>query len=250
MTATKMIVTAEAWTRVSRSGHWTFFSSAQQEAMKPMTPPRRFSAFSACAFWSSLGAGLAALLLLALLCARGAPRGSRRGSSVGASVGAPTSAREGAGASGPPARADRRRGDAGDGRPRPRAAPRRRLDRVLAVVLGRAPVSITASASATSPETRGLGVVLGLRSSAAARRSRASGWRSRWRCARGLRFSAFRCARVFGQLASLLVRGVAAAPAAVLAHLDPVRRVPPRLVRLVVAALALLASEGHADSHV
>src|SRR5712675_963402 len=35
-----MTVTAVAWTSVSRSGHWTFLSSAQQESRKPMTPPR------------------------------------------------------------------------------------------------------------------------------------------------------------------------------------------------------------------
>ena len=43
--------------------------------------------------------------------------------------------------------------------------------------------------------------------------------------------------------------GVPAAPVAVLAHLDSVRRIAPRLVRLVVAALALLAGERHADSN-
>ena len=67
MIATKIRVTAEAWTRVSRSGHWTFFSSAQQEARKPVTGPRRFSGFSACVPSGALVARLAALLLLALL---------------------------------------------------------------------------------------------------------------------------------------------------------------------------------------
>ena len=33
-------VTAEAWIRVSRSGHWTRFSSAQQETRNPITAPR------------------------------------------------------------------------------------------------------------------------------------------------------------------------------------------------------------------
>src|SRR5262249_40618226 len=51
-------------------------------------------------------------------------------------------------------------------------------------------------------------------------------------------------------LAGLLMWGMAAAPAAEFAQLDPVRRVPPGLVRLIVAALALLAGEGHADSNV
>src|SRR5512132_1457915 len=44
--------------------------------------------------------------------------------------------------------------------------------------------------------------------------------------------------------------GVPAAPTAELPDLDPVRRVPPGLVRLVVAALALLAGECHANSNI
>src|SRR5213078_80408 len=48
----------------------------------------------------------------------------------------------------------------------------------------------------------------------------------------------------------LLVRRVAAAPAAVLAQLDPVRIVALRLLALVVAPLALLASQRHGDSNV
>jgi hypothetical protein len=40
------------------------------------------------------------------------------------------------------------------------------------------------------------------------------------------------------------------APAAVLAHLDPVGRVAPRLVCLVITPLALLAGEGDSDSNV
>ena len=51
-------------------------------------------------------------------------------------------------------------------------------------------------------------------------------------------------------LAGFLVRRVAPAPAAVLAQLDPVRRVPARLVGLVVAPLALLAGERHSDAHI
>ena len=47
----KMTVIADAWISVSRSGHWTRFSSAQQEAMKPMTLPR----------WRSVGSSLGAL---------------------------------------------------------------------------------------------------------------------------------------------------------------------------------------------
>ena len=50
MIAIKIRVIAEAWIRVSRSGHWTRLSSAQHDAMKPMTPPR----------WRSAGASLGA----------------------------------------------------------------------------------------------------------------------------------------------------------------------------------------------
>jgi hypothetical protein len=44
------------------------------------------------------------------------------------------------------------------------------------------------------------------------------------------------------------VRRVLSAPPAVLGELDPVRRVALGFVRLIVAALALLASERHEDS--
>ena len=50
--------------------------------------------------------------------------------------------------------------------------------------------------------------------------------------------------------AGFLVRRVPAAPVAVLAQLDAVGRVPPRLIRLVIAPFALLASERHCDSNV
>src|SRR5829696_1760662 len=56
------------------------------------------------------------------------------------------------------------------------------------------------------------------------------------------------CARP--ALARFLVRRVLAAPAAVLAELDPVRIVALGLLGLVVAPLALLAGEGHGDSDV
>src|SRR5262249_11169388 len=57
------------------------------------------------------------------------------------------------------------------------------------------------------------------------------------------------CARLRHRpLPRLLVRGVMAAPAAVLAHLDPVRRISPRLVGLVVAPLALFASQRHRNA--
>src|SRR5437763_10406119 len=51
-------------------------------------------------------------------------------------------------------------------------------------------------------------------------------------------------------LARLAVRRVLAAPAAVLAQLETVRRVPLGLVALVVAALALLAGESDRDPDV
>jgi hypothetical protein len=51
-------------------------------------------------------------------------------------------------------------------------------------------------------------------------------------------------------LARFLVRRVVSAPPAVLAHLDSVRRVSPRLVRLIVAPLAVLAGEGYCDSDI
>src|SRR5918994_285577 len=58
-----------------------------------------------------------------------------------------------------------------------------------------------------------------------------------------------RCWRVWrATLARLPVRRMTAAPAAVLLDFQTVRRVPLRLVRLVVAALALGAREGDADS--
>src|SRR4029078_5591158 len=49
-------------------------------------------------------------------------------------------------------------------------------------------------------------------------------------------------------LARLAVERVRPAPAAVLAKLDPVGRVPLRLLRLVVASLAVRASERDRDS--
>jgi hypothetical protein len=49
--------------------------------------------------------------------------------------------------------------------------------------------------------------------------------------------------------ASLLMRSVAAAPAAEFAQLDPVRAIAPGLVGLVVAALAVFACKRHRDAH-
>lgn len=51
-------------------------------------------------------------------------------------------------------------------------------------------------------------------------------------------------------LASLLVRRVLAAPAAEFAHLDPVGRVSPRLVGLVVTPFAVSACQRHCDADI
>ena len=51
-------------------------------------------------------------------------------------------------------------------------------------------------------------------------------------------------------LARLLVRRVLAAPVAEFAQLDPVRRVPPRLVGLVIAPFAVFASQRHCDADI
>ncbi len=148
MIATKMIVTAEAWTRVSRSGHWTFFSSAQQEAKKPKTPPRRFSGLSAWAFCGLLEGALVlllALLLLALLARpallAGLARLLRRRLGGGADVGA--GGRRGLRLFGCAGlgldrrrRHNRLRGHPGHGGPRLRRALALVLDGALAVVLG------------------------------------------------------------------------------------------------------------------
>ena len=93
---------------------------------------------------------------------------------------------------------------------------------------------------------RDLGVVLGARLAGRARRRRA--------CAPALRGPAARPCAVRASwpsgLARLLVRRVLAAPAAELAQLDPVRRVAPRLVGLVVASLAVFASHRHRDADI
>src|SRR3954451_18965803 len=68
--------------------------------------------------------------------------------------------------------------------------------------------------------------------------------RSAWRCLERCRFWAT------GRLAGLAVSRVPAAPAAVLAHLDPVRVVALRLLGLVVPPLAVVACKRHGDSNV
>src|SRR5262245_19293511 len=52
-----------------------------------------------------------------------------------------------------------------------------------------------------------------------------------------------------GHLAGLPVHSVPAAPTAVLLELDPIRRVPLRLLGLVIASLALRAGERDSDSY-
>jgi hypothetical protein len=46
------------------------------------------------------------------------------------------------------------------------------------------------------------------------------------------------------------MRGVVTTPAAELAHLDAIRRVPPGLVGLVIPSLALFASHRHRDADI
>jgi hypothetical protein len=52
------------------------------------------------------------------------------------------------------------------------------------------------------------------------------------------------------ELPGLLMRGVVTTPAAELAHLDAIRRVPPGLVGLVIPSLALFASHRHRDADI
>ena len=223
MIVMKTSVIAEAWIRVSRSGHWTRLSSAQQEMKNPITPPRwRFStgaaAFGARRFSDSLARCLRSF---------SAWRWARRlilstGRGLGGVGRAPTSARR------------RRRG----------------LGRLVGLAgqlverdaaLGELGLDLVARLA-------DLGVVLG------ARLLGELGVRAALlllRLARAARpFAVLASSPRSERLARFLVRRVVAAPAAVLAHLDPVGRVSPRLVGLVVAPLALLAGEGYGDSNV
>src|SRR5688500_4196938 len=72
-----------------------------------------------------------------------------------------------------------------------------------------------------------------------------SGWAGAWK---SLRFRRVRDGRAT-PLPRLPVQGVAPAPAAVLLHLEAVRRVPLRLLGLVVAPLALRACERDPNSY-
>ena len=104
----------------------------------------------------------------------------------------------------------------------------------------------TASISAMSPET-GTWVSCWARDSA----PRSSPERFCSSASRARR-SALRCARVLaiGGYRVSLCGGVVAAPAAELAQLDPVRRVAPGLVGLVIAPLAVFASQRHRDADI
>ena len=87
MTTTKIRVTAEAWTRVSRSGHWTFFSSAQQEMKKAMTGLRLLLGLVGLLLGDgALAFALALLLLLLLGLAALGARGAGGGLEVGGAV--------------------------------------------------------------------------------------------------------------------------------------------------------------------
>ena len=82
--------------------------------------------------------------------------------------------------------------------------------------------------------------------------SRPCGSDLRWAHAAVLRCGVYGCEPLTdpARLARFAVRGVAPAPAAVLAQLHPLRIVPLALVRLIVPALALLAGEGCSDPDV
>ena len=223
-------VTAEAWTRVSRSGHWTRFSSAQQETRKPITAPR----------WRSCGSAAACRRFSDSLRRRSRSFSSRRRSlrlirSGAASGGAPTSARDGAGAgssSAASAGASCAAASSG-GAPFSDVEVRSVLGQLRLDHLGR---------------LRHLGALLGTAVRAPVELRLASGPRlSRSPLCLSLRPS-LRHRYTSPRSAGLLVRGVPATPVAVLAQLEPIGSVATRLVRLVVASLALLAGERDGDS--
>src|SRR5688572_43505 len=89
------------------------------------------------------------------------------------------------------------------------------------------------------------GCVVGLISRPRRARVR-SGWAGAWK---SLRFRRVRDGRATVRLPRLPVQGVAAAPAAVLLRLEAVRRVPLRLLGLVIASLALRARERDPNSY-
>ena len=255
MTTTKINVTAEAWTSVSRSGHWTFFSSAQHETKKAMIGLRRFSAFSVCCLAIARSRSrLRCSFSFCFAALRSAREGFEVSRSVDASSARPTSARDGAGAfldglgGSDGVRLHSRDRGAGLG-VGVGVASRRAY--VLAVILGVCSrlerclelghvardrvLRVVLRPRLRGPFGRaGLALLLSLLAPPLLSLLLCPGLRHRYR----------------EPLTGLLVSRVAAAPAAVLADLDSVRRVPPRLVRLIVAALALLAREGDADSYV
>ena len=210
----KTTTTAVAWVTWLRSGHWTRRSSAQTWTKKLMTRPRWRGCRRSAACWRRAVGRASARRASRGAAARGACSRLRRAAPSAAALrrGCAGATSSGCGLASPPSRAD------------------------LAGLGGRrsAIASSTRSAAASSA---------GRAAGSAAAPARAA-----WPCAalpsdgyvpseesRGL--SAFPCA------------GCGAAPAAVLAHLDPVRVVAPVLVGLVVAALAFLASKRHRDSN-
>ena len=228
-------VTAEAWIKVSRSGHWTRFSSAQQEAMNPA----HGAALSLLRLGGSLPAllGLLAALLALLFLAAPLPAADpvRRRLGGDADVGA--RGRRGGQLLG------RFGGRLLGGGRLPHGCLRRALLQRVEVgsMLGQLRLDHLG-------RLRYLGPLLGTAVGAPARLRLASGPRlSRSPLCLPLRPS-LRHRYTSPRSAGLLVRGVPAAPVAVLAQLEPVGSVAARLVALVVASLALLAGERHSDS--
>ena len=218
-------VTAEAWIRVSRSGHWTRFSSAQQEIEE--------ADHRAALALLRLGGGLPALLgllaaaLALLLLAAPLPSADsiRRRLRGGADVGARRRRRRQV--LGRPAGASAATGPV-NGLEIHTALGQLRLDhlgrfRHLGSLLGTAVRAAGALRLARGALVAGSPLCLPLRPSL----------RHRYTSPRS---------------AGLLMRGVPAAPVTVLAQLEPIGSVATRLVALVVASLALLAGERDGDS--
>ena len=216
----KTRVMAEAWISVSRSGHWTRLSSAQQEAKNPSTPPRWRRSAGACV----LGARRFSESLARCFRSRSSWRRARRLIlSAGAASAAGSAVRGRRGLHG-------RLGVAGP------ALELLEVDPALGE-LGLGYVGGLGD----------LGVVLGVRLLVALGLDL-----SRLLLGLASLLGLALCTRLrhVRRSAGFLVRGVMTTPAAVLAHLDPVRRVSPRLVGLVIAPLAVLAGEGYGDSYV
>ena len=236
----KITVTAEAWISVSRSGHWTRFSSAQQEIKNADDRGRAGAPAARRAPGGASRTPCARCSRSRLLRAAGAAADLvRAGASAAARRPACATARErGAGA-----RALRRSSVA------------RRLGGVAVVSARPSARRGSRPPRRAPPRSRRRSPAPGCRCWARVSASRERSASRAARCSRAF------AARPFAALASspslvsarsarLLVRGVAPAPVAVLAQLDAVGRVPPRLVGLVVAPLAFLAGERDGDSNV